>query len=679
MVGNEYFWHGNSEDVASELRSQMLKLNSYSNGRGLAAAWLKAYALYYGRVFTPNKSLVGMAEGGDSAEFALLSVNHLRNLVTHVQAIITGSRPTFNAMATSSDMASQNAARIGNTVLEHLDATRGLTDVARKVFEMGMLFGTSYAYCGWNFGSKLIGTDENDQPIYAGDLDVRALSPLDVVISPYFENFEDQQWCVIRKLANRYDLAAEYPEQAEEILAVENDPWIQRLDPLYIQCTENIPIYYAYHKACPSLPEGRFLKFIGDDVVLEDVLKNPYGEALPLVCFRPGITYGSAYGYTPVFDMIAIQEKLAEIDSAICSNQRAFSSQNIAVPRLSNISADALSGGLKIVEYDANPDLPNGGLPQILNLLATPPELFEYRNQLVADMEKLVSITPMNRGEVASGLSSGTALAIMSSQSLVANSALEGNYISFLEKYMTSVIRTVAAFMTEDELLSISGKSAASPVSSFKGSDIESIKNIKVEMSNPLQRNYAGKVDTADKLMNSGLLSHPSQYFQILRNGEIDEVMGSLGASEQEYIKYENEQLLEGQPVVLSYLDNPTVHILEHRKLVFMPEVRQNTQVLQSVMDHIIAHQDQLDQMSIQNPTLLQLIDSGRASMPQPLASTRVGQPATLGGGAPAEGNSGGSNDKGSKTGSSINANAAKASEMATKKLSEAQSASGAE
>jgi hypothetical protein len=248
-----------------------------------------------------------------------------------------------------------------------------------------------------------------------------------------------------------------------------------------------------------------------------------------------------------------------------------------------------------------------------------------------------------------------------------------------MEKYMTSVIRTVAAFMTEDELLSISGKSAASPVSSFKGSDIESIKNIKVEMSNPLQRNYAGKVDTADKLMNSGLLSHPSQYFQILRNGEIDEVMGSLGASEQEYIKYENEQLLEGQPVVLSYLDNPTVHILEHRKLVFMPEVRQNTQVLQSVMDHIIAHQDQLDQMSVQNPTLLTLIDTGKAIAPQPLASTRVGQPATLGGGAPAEGNSGGSNDNGSKTGSSINANAQKALSMSSKKVDEATQASGAE
>ena len=679
MIGNEYFWHGNSEDVASELRSQMLKLNAYSAGRGLQAAWLKAYALYYGRVFTPNTGLKGMQEGGDSGEFTLLSVNHLRNLVSHVQAIITGSRPAYTAMATSSDMSSQNAARIGNSVMEHLDATRGLTDVSRKVFELGMLMGTSFAYTGWNFGTKLIGMDENDQPIYAGDLDTRVISPLEVVLSPYFENFEDQQWCVIRKLANRHDLVAEYPEQAEEIAAVENDSWLQRLDPLYIQATDDIPIYYAYHKASPALPEGRFLKFIGNNVVLEDILKNPYGDQLPLVCFRPGITYGSAYGYTPVFDMIALQEKLAEIDSAICSNQRAFSSQNIAVPRMSNISADALSGGLKIVEYDANPDLPNGGLPQILNLLATPPELFNYRNQLVADMEKLVSVTPMNRGEVAAGLSSGTALAIMSSQSLVANSGLEANYISFLEKYMTSVVRTVAAFMTEDELLSISGKSSASPVASFKGADLASIKNIKIEMSNPLLRTSAGKMDTADKLLNSGLLSHPSQYFQILRNGEVDEVLGSLGASEQEYIKYENEQLLEGKPVVLSFLDNPTVHILEHRKLVFMPEVRQNTQVLTSVMDHIIAHQDQLDQMSIQNPTLLQLIDTGKAIAPQPLASTRVGQPASLGGGSAPAPSTGGSNKQGSQPGSSINENSKKANDMAGQTLAKAQTASGIE
>lgn len=672
-----YFWHNTGEEVASEIYSQITRLNSYTSGRGLQQNWSRSYSLYYGRAFSPFTAEKGLATIGDSSEFVGLSANHLRNLVNHILAIITGNKPAFNAMAISSDLSSQNAARIGNSVIEHLDQTRNLSQVAREVFELGLVFGTSFAYCGWNFGSNLLGADENDKPVYAGDVDVRPLSPFDVILSPYKDRFEDQHWVGIRKQVNRHNLAAEYPEKAEEILAVENIADIQRFDPLYIQHPDDIYLYECFHKESPALPEGRYVKFVGDGIVLEDVLKNPYGDTLPLVCFRPGITYGSAYGYSPVFDLIALQEKLTEIDSTICSNQRAFGSQNIAVPRASNVSVDAISGGLKLVEFDANPDLPNGGLPQAMNLLQTPTELFEYRKQLVADMEKLVSIAPINRGEVASGLSSGTALAIMSSQSLVANSNLEANYVTFLEKFVTSVVRTCARFMSEPELLSISGKNSASPVSSFKGEDLENIKNIRVEMANPIQRSAAGKMDTADKLMNAGLLSHPSQYFQILKTGDVDDVINSLGASEQEYIKYENEQLLAGQSVQLCYLDNPTLHIIEHRKLLFMPDTRQNPQILEGILKHITEHQDQLDVMAVQNPMMLQIIDSGKSSAPKPLASTRMGQPASVGGGQEGAGEAP-QNEGGRNPTQSINDNAAKASEMASKKLAEAQTTTGA-
>lgn len=676
MENSQYMWHKEGSELSEDLFSQMQAMNSYSAGRGLQTAWTNAYRYYYNQVFDKGAGK-GLATAGDSAEFTLLNVNHLRNLVSHIIAIVTGPKVSYNIMATTNDLDAQNSARVGQSIVNHLDATRAISETGRIAFEMGLVLGTSYIYTGWSFGKNLLGADENDKPTYAGDLDVRILSPFDVVLSPYKDSFNDQNWVVIRKLVNKFDLANEYPDQAEEILAAELEADFQHYEPMYAQSNEDIYLYEAFHKETPALPEGRYVKFIKESVVLEDILKNPYGAHLPVVCFRPGIVFGSAFGYTPVFDLIAMQEKLAEIDSTICSNQRAFGSQNIAVPRMSNISVDSLSGGLKLVEYDANPDLPNGGIPQSLVLLETPAELFNYRNQLVTDMEKLLSITPMNRGEVAAGLSSGTALAILSSQSLVANSALEANYVLLMEQFMTAVIRTCAAFMTEQELINVSGKTSASPISSFTGKDLQSVESIKVELGNPISRNAAGKVDTADKLLNSGLLSHPSQYFAILKDGTIDDVIDALGAGEQSYIKYENEQLLAGERPVVCFLDNPTTHILEHRRLLFMPDVRQNAPVLEAILGHITEHQSQLEEMAISNPMMLQLIDSGKAVASQPLASTRVAQPVSIGGGGSAPQQQG-QQQQGGAAKSSINDNAAKAMKMGADKVDQASASQGA-
>ena len=191
---------------------------------------------------------------------------------------------------------------------------------------------------------------------------------------------------------------------------------------------------HAFHKESPTLPQGRFIKYLDNGTVLEDSYINPYGHLLPLICFRPANTYGSAYGYTPLFDMLPLQETLNLLDSTIISNQKAFGSQNIALPRSSNISKKQLGEGLNVIEYDANPELTNNGIPVPLNLLATPAELFNYRTSVKAEIEQMANVSPINRGQVASGLSSGTALAILSSQSLAASSTLEASYNTCIEQ-----------------------------------------------------------------------------------------------------------------------------------------------------------------------------------------------------------------------------------------------------
>lgn len=627
----QYLWQKEANELADELVKYTKVTNKLSISRGLSERWRKTYNYYYNNIFKSGGYGIGTA--GENEEYATISVNHLKNLANHIISIVSSDRLAFDCLASSADFSAQKSARIGTDILDHIIATRNVEAELKKMLELGLIFGTSFCYVHWDTTQNLVGTDGEGKPIYAGDISISALSPYDITIEPFLDKFEEQQWVIVRKLENKHILANSYPALFDEIISIENDADASLMEPYFRENKDFIRVYYGFHKECPALPNGRFIKYLETGLVLENVDINPYGQYLPVVCFRPAMQHGSAYGYTPLFDMLPVQEGMTMLDTTIMSNQRAFGSQNIAIPRSSNINKKQLSEGLSCIEYDSNPELQNSGLPTPLQLLATPAELFNYRNQLKAEQEQMASISPINRGQVASGLSSGTALAILSSQSVAANSSLEAFYNVAIEHVATRILYTMGRYAKQEELVAISGKNSASAVSTFQGEDLKNIQFVKIIRSNPLSKNYAGRSDIADKLLNAGLITHPSEYFNILTTGNVQQVYEQNGSEEQAYLRWENEQLLNGQPVEVAYTDNPTLHILVHRTLMFQPTVRQDQNMMSIVMEHIIAHQTQLEEMSVQNPMLLQLIDSGKAIAPQPLASTRSSAPASIGGG----------------------------------------------
>lgn len=122
----------------------------------------------------------------------------------------------------------------------------------------------------------------------------------------------------------------------------------------------------------------------------------------------------------------------------------------------------------------------------------------------------------------------------------------------------------------------------------------------------------AGKVQMAEQLLQMGLLKTPQQYFQVMNTGRLD------SAYEEEMdelllIKRENELLMEGQPALVSPLDQHQQHILEHRAVLADPDLRTDPDLVRNVMDHIQSHMDALRNT---DPALLQM--TGQQPLPPP-------------------------------------------------------------
>jgi len=630
MTTSDYLFLQSAEDLAEGLHSKSSRLSAHLHSSQIIIRARRLYNYYFNRYFRglDNNKLVAIGEQG---EFTGMSINHFRNIIKHLLSILTTNRLQFDCQAESTDVAARDATIIGNEYLNQIFYDRRIDKQIFAAVELGLVMGTSFVSVEWDPFVKLIGQDGEGNPVYSGQPKVAYHSIYDVIMDPFQDNSEKQQWMCLREIVNKWDLIALYPDKAEEIKNLPPIADLQWYDPLYSPEEDHVFIYKAYHKETPSLPSGRMTYFCEGGVILIDS-KNPYvnpkaptpNGGMPIFIFKPDNYPGSAYGYSISMDIAALQEALNILDSAIITNQDNYAVQNIIVPRESSISQGDLAGGSRLIEYSVVPDVPNGGKPEILQLCATPSEVFSYRKELIQQFEVLSGVNAVLRGQPQASLISGTALALVATQANTFNSTLEANYVRLNEDIAHFVLYITARFQTTEELVSLMGKGKSNEIRSFKGNDLNPIRQVKVIVGNALASTTAGKIEIAEMLTKNGVLKTPAAVIEAIRTGNITQELENETA-EPSFIKYENEALLRGEDIPVIGTDTHPLHILEHRTLLFKPDVRQDQAKLQIIFKHMQAHMDNFDEMSMNNPTLLNLIMGSPMPLPAPNPATGIG------------------------------------------------------
>jgi len=595
------------------LLSSWVKWSSFVHSSQWDGLFMRAYRAYYSQSTSRNHTIGTL---GDQDEFQSIQINHLRNLLTHIMSQVTQNRISFDAVTNSTDVNARNSAIVANAVLEQYIYAHGLEAQLKNCLEIGLLFGTSFLFTEWALDKKLAGVDGDGNPVYHGEPKLQALTPFDCFAEPFRDNWDTQNWVVVREQINKYDLAAMYPEAREEILTLPKISDLQRFMPFYTYDSHTVWVYKAYHKPTPALPNGRYTVFAQNDVVLMDQFQNPYG-CLPVLCYRPAVKFGGIYGHSPLFDLMPIQDALNMVDSSMITIANNFSIPNMVASKRSNIDASLLSGGMRLLEIDPDPDFPGGGIPQPMKMPEISQSLVNYREMLTKDMETISGVNPVSRGNTSS-LSSGTALAVATSASQVYNSTIENGYTRLVEGAAMQLINLCKNFMQTEEVLAISGQSRMFMVSSFTGDTLEPVQRIKITIGNPLAKNLAGRLEIANQLLGQGMIK-PNEYLEVLQTGNINNVLDAA-TQDAAYILLENEELARGEEVIMSVLDSHQDHIQGHKALLLRPDIRKDSKIVGLVMEHISQHLDTMIKLSNENPMLLSLSANQPVQLPTPSA-----------------------------------------------------------
>ena len=607
---NTYFAALPPDELTRKLTEKIQDYYEFATRYGFLDLWRRGYMAYYGKSGTGTDTS-RLSQAGTNGETFVLKVNNFRSLLNNLLTLTTSQRPAIQPKATNSDFKSFQECVLARGILDYYMETKCVEKELKKACEFALLAGEGFIVTSWNAtsGEQYGVNPETGAVIYDGDLDFSTFHPIDVIRDCRAENGMSK-WRIVRQWQNKYDLAAKYPEMADDLTSLHINPdYFSKYTYLnYIDAeSDYIPVYTFFHEPSDALPNGRQIEFVDTDIYLTD---GPLAyKRVPVFRIAPADYHGTPFGYTVAYDLMGIQTTMDSLYSIITTNQLNYGIQNILIPRGSEINVVSLAQGLNAIEYDHNL-----GEPKPLNLVSTPKELFEQIVNLGHAQETLSGVNSVARGNPEASLKSGAALALIAAQAVQFNGGLQASYNRLIEDVGSSIIEILQEYATTPRIAAISGKSNRSRVQEFKGTDISSISRVTVESVNPISKTAAGRLQMAQDLIQAGQIKNPQHYLEVVSTGTLDPIY-EHEVSQILNIRSENEQLSDGKPVIAIITDPHLMHIKEHATCLDDPGARANPEIVANVTKHI---QDHINILKTADPTLLQML--GQQSLAQPPA-----------------------------------------------------------
>ena len=613
---NQYFATLETEELIGELNGKINSFNKYVQNSGLRRQWVKAFNLHFGKhVGEWGSRASSLKDAGDDSELQVFAVNYYRNLLKHILAITTNQKPAFDVRAKNSDLESLNQAKLGTNILDSYLSEKRLGRHMKGAAERALVFSKGFVFMQWDpalgkpyaaqpvfdsDGNPVLGDDgqQKEKVIYEGDVSATAKTPFDVIYDQRIKDWSKNKWVIIREWENKYDLAARYPDKAQDIINLTSKDELDDYDfARYFdrdvddsEDNDLIAVYKFFHIKSDAVLNGRYTVFLNNSISLFDGA-IPY-KKLPVFRITPGEIFDSAEGYSESNDLVVLQEVLNVLMNIPFNNQQAFSQQSIWLPDGCEIAASEIGRGLTILKGG-----PPGSAPQPIQLTATPAEVFTNAQAIEGAMEKISGINSTVRGDPEANLKSGAALGRIQAMAIQFNSNFQQSWAEIQEDCGTFLFDLLRDFAKTERMAALAGKHNRGAMAAFTGSDLENIDRVVVDLGNPLARTVAGRLDMADKLLQAGLVKNPQEYITVMNTGNLDPLIEGPD-QENMLIKKENEALMQGQKQTAIVGDKHILHAQEHRSVISDPYLRDRAnkgdplamKVVQYTLEHIDEH-----------------------------------------------------------------------------------------
>lgn len=474
-----------------------------------------------------------------------------------------------------------------------------------------------------------------ERPVRMGDVDYCHIKPWNV-LEHDTENLKDQEWFFYREVRHVDDLKAEHTDKADEIVP-NTDERSYHSDALReAKLGDVADVWHFYHKGTDKLDQGRYLKFTRDVILVNKIneYQGPDGTIIPVDKLTDIDNPDSNQGDALVRHGRPMQTMYNQNVSMIARNQFLMAHPKWFVPA-NSVKNASLANQSTIVQYQ-------GTQPPILSQPnPTGSEMFKSKEDNKGDLQQIMGVFGVSRGEPPAGVKAGVALQFLDEQ----ENERENSQIAKHNTSLRNVARQALALMadryqdTEGRLELMLGRTKAADIEGFKFANLANVYDVRIQTASALPRQKAARMQSILDLSER----YPEQMsgervMDMLELGENEKFI-SVATTATRTAKAENEQLDNSKkmPDPEKYEDqlaHYTVHMDKLNNASF--KAKASSGVKDKLMDHLMAHEMFMWEVAVLDGEFMQRIRQQFPTFPaffEPVAQTPApGGDAGLGG-----------------------------------------------
>lgn len=588
---------------------------------GRLARWRTAFNTYYGQRGSHNSSSVSAA--GEKGELSFLMSNEYRNLVRHTLVMATQSRTALEMVAINTDASSKSQAYTAKGLVEYYRRDGKIDESAHSAAEISLINDTAWVFNEWDttLGMDAAIDPDSNLPVRQGDIKTRARTPLDVVID--FSKIDPgaQGWRIVRDPVNKFDLAAQYPDLAEQITKITRDLTKDAIFRFGDSATflssdstsSDVDMWTLYHRRSPALPQGRMVQMVGELILFDGPI--PYRK-LPGNRICPAEMILSPLGYSDMNDLLGLQDVMDALISAGVTNMTTCGVNTIWTKSATNFDFEQLAKGMNLIETEEK--------PEILMMNRLPPEWFSLANFVIQRMEAISGMNSVARGNTQGKDFSGAAMALLQSMAIQFNSGFTRAVNKLAEDNGNDIIMLTQDFVSEPRIGLIIGENNRYMQKTYSGKDLSQIQRVYCRQSNPMKDTTAGRIAIIQEAAKTEGGLTKAQFAEILDTGNTDCLL-EQDRNSKLAIDQENEAIIAGEIPSVLFLENHPNHIAGHAKAIWSPDDKKDLGLIDRMRTHI---QEHLRVWRTTNPNILMglkipplvapfgLVETGQTPMP---------------------------------------------------------------
>lgn len=603
-------------------------------------ALLLAYKGYYDPFFLDRSDILRNKEGVPTGRIASrkpirLPVNHLRDLVEQVVSRVCSLPLAINPFPANNSVLNKNGSIVVKQALEYIAYTNNEKRILRDTVRSSLIMGEGYVLPVWDkdrgpltkeyaeaekakrklkrldrAGKPVKDASGNQEyiegPVKAGDIRYITPSPIDIFLAPDNFYLNPVEWFMVREYVHVDKLKKQYPGLKDKIKATPDLQYFN-YNTLDMTQTKNWVLkVHFYHDRTPELPEGKYICWTPDLLLYEDDLPYPRQDdqefgGMPLVRLTGLDVMGELHATPNIIDIAALQHCYNQLTSVIRRNVIMGSTPHWTMPK-GTVQHSALINQPTIFEY------PPGLTPPKLEVFPTvTAETFNFRNEIKGEMEQLIGVYGVSRGDPPPNTRSAEQLSFYEEQQQQKAAGPTAKYAEFYLALKRKTLSTMADnYENDDERMKmIIGEDQMPIIQPFDVSVLGEPWNIHLMGVSALSQSPTmRRKELMDiRQMFGDELLTAEQYAELTQFGQVEKVYTLIGlalksAEMENQLAAENQEIPEPQGY-----EEHIVHWKAHIKYLNAPGLKKwSEKQLQSLKDHVEAHEYLMWKLMMKNP-----------------------------------------------------------------------------